>query len=265
MEQKTGLTLVTTSSSGISFTDEGKELLSFCEQLFTLSEKTQAKLYTSNQKDAPKTLSIATTVSLQYSLVAPVADLFYQKFGLRLRLLSLDPGKLIEAALKEAFDIAVYLGQKEWPKAWDTANIGELSWVVAAKPDHPALSSAKTNEDLLPYPFITPSYLVSGELESGDDFFPIPMHRRLRGHEVSTALEAIKLVAASDQLAHVPYVVAKDAQQRGLIQIWRPEKANDQPVSQPLGLAALGTQVKSSHFRWLQDQFAGAIDAANTH
>jgi DNA-binding transcriptional LysR family regulator len=93
-----------------------------------------------------------------------------------------------------------------------------MEWVLCANTKHPILKKP-TREELLKHPFVHPTYWSSEGLAKGNDFFEIPLSKRIMGYETSTADAALPLIVSTNQLGCMPKIIVQKWADRGLVKI----------------------------------------------
>ncbi len=121
------------------------------------------------------------------------------------------------AGLAGALDIAVHFEEMEWTQSWLSTKAASLQWSLFGRINHPLGQSAGLKQ-ILKYPFVNPCSWSGERLIGGEDGFPIPLRNRIKGHEVQTAFNALRIIRATDQLAFLPTLLAQDLLENGVIQ-----------------------------------------------
>jgi len=206
LEKKLSRPLVKRSTSGVVLSPEGFKLLESAESILE-----HANFLQNRPSSLPtlekKLLSIGAVAFLNSQLLSlGIPKLKSSEY--RFRLLDISPDDLVHAGLKGAFEAAVHTGNLPWPNTWATERIGSLRWVLIGKKGHP-LGSKTTEERISKFPFIIPNYWTSEGFSVGNDFCPLPLIERIRGHETSSARGAVEIAAATHQLIFVPRIAAR--------------------------------------------------------
>ncbi len=205
VEAKTGIRLFHRSAAGVSLTREGMTLRDAARDVLKVAEA----LDPPGKGDAGPVLGIGSVSFLTHELLAPnLADLAELEDRLRLRLLDLPPDQILISGIRGMFELAVHVNRLEWPASWTTTNLGETDWVLVSRAGHP-LGRKATPDDVTAFPFIVPTYLKGDSFAVGNDFCPIPWHKRIKGHEASTASIAAAIVLHTDQVAFIPRLVVR--------------------------------------------------------
>lgn len=207
VEAKTGFRLFNRSAAGVTLTREGVSLKDAARDVLKAAEALDPTR--PGEATGGLLLGIGSVSFLTHELLAPnLADLAALEDRLRLRLLDLSPDQVLISGIRGMFELAVHVNRLEWPSSWTTTSLGETDWVLVGRSGHP-LGRRATPEDATRYPFIVPTYLKGDAFAVGNDFCPIPWHRRIKGHEASTALIAAAIVKHTDQLAFIPRLVVR--------------------------------------------------------
>lgn len=236
LERKIGAPLIERSSSGIRPTAKAIELLPLFEKIHSLHEKLSGE---STKKDSD-VYSFASSSFFSTHLVPLV--LKELKTDCKVRLIDLAPTNFINAALRGAFEYCLHSQKLDWPQTWTTREVGTLKWHLYARKKHPVLKSPSM-KNVVKYPFVVPIYWSPEGTLYGDDQCPIPMSKRIRGHETATAASAAEIVKVSDQLAFLPEVVAK----RGEFSLEAVKMAWKQ-IEKPVYLSVKNSTVKQTDF-----------------
>ncbi|HEX4925339.1 MAG TPA: LysR substrate-binding domain-containing protein, partial [Bdellovibrionales bacterium] len=157
--------------------------------------------------------------------------------------------QFVPVALRGAFQVCVHTQELDWPRTWSSEQVGYLRWHLCARKDHPVFEKPGARE-VAKYPFVFPVYWTQEGFRYGSDQCPLPMAKRVRGVETTTAAAAAEIVRQSDHLAFVPELAVRPYLQRGELMIvpvtsWR-------PVAQPVFLSVKNDVVKQSVFERLQ-------------
>ncbi len=207
VEAKTGIRLFHRSAAGVSLTREGIALKDAARDVLKAAEALDPS--GKGEADGGPVLGIGSVSFLTHELLAPnLADLALLEDRLRLRLLDLPPDQILISGIRGMFELAVHVNRLEWPASWTTTNLGETDWVLVSRAGHP-LGKKATPDDVTAFPFIVPTYLKGDAFAVGNDFCPIPWHKRIKGHEASTASIAAAIVHHTDQLAFIPRLVVR--------------------------------------------------------
>jgi DNA-binding transcriptional LysR family regulator len=127
-----------------------------------------------------------------------------------LRIVEFTHNQLIAHGIQGAFGAAVHIGELDWPKSWVTVPLGHLRWsLFAGTGFHMPRMVSKAQVKKLK--FVVPIDWRGGDCVQGSDFCPLPVHQRLKGHEVFTAETAIKVASFSTHVTYVPDIIAERA------------------------------------------------------
>ena len=245
LEQKLGVTLVERSAQGIRLTPIGTDLVPYLENMQRLQESLAGAL--STEKEAP-TLTFASTSYFSTHFLPTV----FSKFGgekFKLRLVDLPPAQFVPVGLRGAFQVCVHSQDLDWPKTWTSIQVGELHWNLYARKDHPLLEKP-TLREVTRYPFVFPIYWTQEGYRYGNDQCPLPISKRIRGVETTTATAACEIVSQTEQLGFLPELVMRQSVKRGEavavpISSWK-------PVTQPVYLTVKNDQLKQHTFERIQ-------------
>jgi DNA-binding transcriptional LysR family regulator len=128
---------------------------------------------------------------------------------IRLRFIDMSPQEVQRAAMTGAIDIAIHFEKFDWTSSWTSAESAELRWSLFARKLHPLSDTAQLS-DVLKFPFVVPGHWAGDKLITGEDGFPIPWRNRVKGHEVQTAANALRIVRSTNQLVFLPTVLARE-------------------------------------------------------
>lgn len=243
IETKLGLSLFDRTSRGITMTPDAETLLPSLKKM----QKTYLDLKLgAKNSEAPRELTFATT-SFFSTHVLP--DLFQNIrpdiADTRFRLIDLAPNQLMPVAMRGGFQMAVHIGDLDWPKTWVSQHIGEVTWRLYCRKDHPTSGSNQLSK-ILKYPFVYPFYWTPEGLKYGSDNCPLPIKERTMGDLTATATSAVEVVIRSDQFGFLPDVAARPAYERGELDIktirgWP-------PVSRPVYLSVKADMITKRLF-----------------
>ncbi len=207
IETKVGARLLARSRMGVTLTPEGVIFLKTAEQILELAPDLNIQLKAQNSfQESTEVIGIAALSFVCTRLVSPCVGSWYQEQSkVRYRVVEFTHNKLSDWAGKEAFDVAIHIESFKWPKQWVSEKLGSFSWGLYAKSDHPLSMSCNT-EQVLRYPFVVPTGWSErdGEYVVGEDQCPVPLAKRLRGSEATTAENALEIVQSTQHLSFVP-------------------------------------------------------------
>lgn len=257
LEDAVGSTLMNRSALGLSVTEEGQKLLGVLNRIVDLTESL------SNVSTQERQITIASISFLSTRFIAPSLERLQQKFS-EVRMLDFPPDELIASGLRGAFTAALHVGQRDWPQSWTSKKIGDLSWFLCARKDHPLTKKRQLSEAMiLEYPFTYPIYWGKSGLVVGDDQFPVSIYKRKRGSATSTAEAAAAVVAVTDQISFLPDIIVLEEVRRGRVTFLAEDRFE---VSKPLFLTARSDLMTQASFQWLGDELTAFLgDLRKTH
>ena len=208
IEELFAFEIVKRSPRGFVFTGEGEQLVRKAELLLKNAEDVFGAGRPRAEFD--RILTIGSRGFLNILLTMPFLDsakTFSAKT--RLRFIDMSPQELQRAATAGALDIAVHFEELEWTPSWTSIKTDNLAWKLIARVGHP-LKTESSLSDVLKYPFIGPGSWTGDQLVTGADGFPVPWQSRIPGHEVQTALNALRIICGTDQLVFLPALLAHE-------------------------------------------------------
>jgi DNA-binding transcriptional LysR family regulator len=164
---------------------------------------------------------------------------------MRVRMMDLAPSQFIPVALRGAFQFCIHLQDLDWPKTWTSVPIGHLKWMLCCRKNHPLVSKPVLRE-ALKFPFVYPVYWTSEGVRYGQDHCPLPINKRIIGHETTTALSARELVRTTDHIGFLPELVLRQSLARDEIETV--EIPSWKPVQQTVYLSVKNDVVKQKTF-----------------
>jgi DNA-binding transcriptional LysR family regulator len=245
IEELFGVEILRRSARGFVFTGEGERLVEKSEHLLKVAEDifgTQAP-----SSDFERVLTVGSRGFLNILLAEPLLNIsraFAEKT--RLRFIDMSPQELQRAAMAGVVDLAVHFEEINWTSAWTTVKAAELNWKLFASSGHPLPSIASLAE-VLKYPFIGPGSWNGEKLSTGDDGFPVPWRNRIHGHEVQTAMNALRIVQNSNQLVFLPDLMASEFLSVGKIKTV--EVSDMSQVVQPLHVSVKSDRVSQKELQ----------------
>lgn len=202
LEHKAAAKLVERSVHGVVLTHEGLRILPIFNDILNRAEDLKQSV---TDRARSTMIGIGSTSFLINHLLIPVLSVSEAAAQMRFRFLEISPDQFTNAGLRNAFEIAFHFGKMDWPSTWHQEKIGDVRWSLCCGKNHPlAAKKTITEREVLKHRFIVPSYWTQEGFALGNDGCPIPIEKRLRGHETSTAEAGIALVRATDQLAFLP-------------------------------------------------------------
>ncbi|MGZ3721755.1 MAG: LysR family transcriptional regulator [Bdellovibrionales bacterium] len=211
LEQKAKARLVERSVHGVVLTHEGLRILPIFKEILAKAEPLGENV-TGTQSSV---LAIGSTSFLVNHLLIPALSETSLHETLRLRFLEISPDQFTNAGLRNAFEIAFHFGKLSWPGTWHQEKIGDVGWSLCCGKNHPLTKKTVTEREALKWKFIIPSYWTQEGFALGNDGCPIPIQKRLKGHETSTAEGAMALVKSTDQIAYLPNILIRSFESSG--------------------------------------------------
>ena len=232
IEAKLGIPMFERTSRGLTVTPDAETIL----PSLRVMQKTFMDLKMgSRNTDLPKELTFATTSFFSTHVLPDLfANLRSDHPETRFRLIDIAPNQLMPVAMRGGFQIAVHIGDLDWPKTWVSEHIGEVTWKLYCRKGHPTSGSNQLAK-ILKYPFVYPFYWTPEGLKYGTDHCPLPIKDRIMGDLTATATSAVEVVIKSDQFGFLPDIVAGPALERGELEL--KTIRNWKPVSQPVYLS----------------------------
>lgn len=237
LEKKVGAPLINRAATGVTPSARALELLPVFESMQVLLEKISGESH-----EESKIISIASSSFFSTHLVP---DILKEVKNTKFRLIDLPPTSFVTAGLRGAFQYCLHSQKLDWPQTWTTRETGKLRWNLYCRKNHPLTQTARM-KNILKYPFIVPIYWTPDGTQFGHDQCPIPMTKRIKGHETATAASAAQIVSVTDQLAFLPEVVAG----RSDLQLER-VKVPWKQVETPIYLSVKNSVVKQNDFEKL--------------
>lgn len=277
LENKVGSRLIERSLSGIILTRQGQEFLKCSEKMIKMVDEIHEINSDLNTKKNKNLYSIGAPTFLSSHLTAVVASGFKNTPNnssnnssinssnnsensneTRFRILDFSPDQITSAGLRGAFDMALHIGKLDWPRSWESVQVGQLRWGLFANKKHPLnLQKPITLAKILKYPFLVPVYWTNEGLFVGHDQCPIPFSKRIRGFETATADAALMIAKNTQQLVFVPEVLANShVLIKDLVQIPTPFWEN---VERPLYISVRTDAVSQRMFKEFKEQIAKLI------
>lgn len=236
LETKLNAILLDRSAGGVRPTARALELVPVFEKMMNLQEKLRP------ESDTHKTTQYSFASSSFFSTHLVPLILKGMPENAKVKLLDLAPTNFVPAGLRGAFEFCLHSQKLDWPQTWTTVEVGHIRWNLYARKKHPLLKNPNM-KDVLNYPFVVPIYWTQDGTQYGDDQCPIPMSKRLKGHETATAASACEIVKVTDQLAFLPEIVAGRGEY-ALASVKMPWK----DIKRPVFLSVKNSSVKQHEF-----------------
>jgi DNA-binding transcriptional LysR family regulator len=243
IERKLNITLVKRGPLGIVMTPEGEGLFQVAKNILE-----QWDGYQSNRN--PSQRSVCTIGAMSFIntfLLSRIVKDWSELTGTDLRFIDTSPDQLFQIATRGGFDFVVYVGEQNWSGNWVQDKLGTLKWSLFCRSENP-LPNHTNERRVLEFQFVVPTYWEENRFSIGADLCPASWIVRKKGAEASTANSAAQIVAASDQLAFLPYPVGISSGLREVL-------VDDWPsVERNVYLASQMDSVKQSWRKLLRDQ-----------
>lgn len=209
VERVFGFKIATRSKTGLSLTEEGKQIVLMASELTLHLRKFEEIGSIDPEFSKIKTLNLASRGFLTTLLSGLLSRNSIPEQNFKLRFLDSSPQDTLRAALAGLVDVAVHIEKWSWPGTWLSQEAATLTWGLVARQDHP-IKTKILIKDSQKYPFVGSSYLSSDRLERSTDVFPLKWSERRIGHESQTAFTSKAIVLGSDHLAFLPLVTVEN-------------------------------------------------------
>ncbi|WP_374035614.1 LysR substrate-binding domain-containing protein [Bdellovibrio bacteriovorus] len=173
-----------------------------------------------------------------------------------LRFMDLSPEELRQTATEGVLDVALHLEDIQWPQTWSAAEVGSMHWNLYVGKNHP-LKGSVSKDELLKFPFARSAYWNGRSIAQAADPLPIPRSERIMGHEMQTALTAIEIVQHSNNVALIPNIIARKAEEAGLIRSLKIRGLD--PIESRIYLSVRSDKISQRLFRQWQSQLKGLL------
>lgn len=255
LELKLKNSLLHRSAQGVTLTAYAIEIMPILESI----RDHQLQLEGLTGSKAKTTLTVATTSFFSTHFVPKILGKLHKaEPETQCELIDLPPNQFIPVALRNGFEVCIHMDDMDWPKTWTSMEVGKIHWHLVGRKGHP-LSNRATMAQVLKYPFTYPIYWTNEGKRYGEDQFPVPIKKRLRGYETATAISAAQIIAQTDQLGFLPDLVAEPLlKSRELSQI---EIPGLKPVTQKVFLSVKSDSIKQKRFEWLKNQCKTLLDS----
>lgn len=218
IENKIKLVLIRSSHSGIALTQEGISWSYFAVDLLKDAERIAAggKIGAS-EEDFQKKLVIGGRSFLNICFSAQlVSGETTDLAGTKYCFLDMSPDELTAAFQSGLIDVGIFIGNLPTTQSWKSAKVGMFDWAFYARKGHP-LSYGATVPQIQKYPFTVPAFWLDKKVITGSDRLSELVTEKIRGHECQNAFTAIRIIQATDHIACLPSIVAKEALENGLV------------------------------------------------
>lgn len=252
LEQKAKARLVERSVHGVVLTHEGLRILPVFQDILARAESL-AETGTGGQASV---LAIGSTSFLVNHLLIPTLGRSALAETSRLRFLEIAPDQFTNAGLRNAFEVAFHFGKLTWPGTWHQEKVADVKWSLCCRNEHPLAKKAVTEREALKYKFIVPSYWTQEGFALGNDGCPVPMQKRLRGHETSTAEGAMALVRATDHVAYLPEILIRTFADSGEV---RRLEVRGWEEARPLYLTVRADLISEKRLKQIRDAVTAKI------
>lgn len=209
LESVFGFEIIKRSPRGFLLTGEGAKLAGDSATIFREADR----LFFNKEAQAPleRVITLGTRGFLNLFSAAPMIEASRQlRKPVRLRFIDMSPEDLRKAAFENAIEMGIHFEKISLTSSWTTEEVGVIEWFLFARTGHP-LGSQATIQEVLKFPFVGSGYWTGEKLMTSDDGFSVPWRHRTKGHEVQTALTALKVIKTTDQLVYLPSLIFKEA------------------------------------------------------
>ncbi len=247
LEIKLGNSLIHRSTLGISLTAYALEILPYFEGIRNYQQRLDGHIEGANEKSI---LSFATTSFFSsHFLPRILGKIAKTSPEIHCRMMDLPPNQFIPVGLRNGFEICIHLEDLDWPRTWTSVMVGRIQWQLCCRKDHP-IAKNPSLKNILDYPFVHPIYWTNEGLRHGNDHFPIPIKKRIRGYETSTATSAAEVVSQTDHLGFLPHLVSQPLVQQKKLHILN--VSGIKPIEEPVYLTVKSDAIKQHRFEGLK-------------
>ena len=218
IEKKIKVTLIRSSHSGIALTQEGLAWSYFAVDLLKDAERIASGGKGENSGDSfQRRLVIGGRAFLNVCLSALfVSGEKTDLAGTKYCFLDMSPDELTAAFQSGLIDVGIFIGSQPTTQSWKSTRLGSFEWAFYARKNHP-LSYGATVQQIRNYPFTVPAFWMDRKVITGSDRLSDLVTEKIRGHECQNAFTAIRIIQATDHIACLPSIVAKEALETGLV------------------------------------------------
>lgn len=215
IEEKLQTQILQRSALRVSFTLEGMELLKIAKGILEASKGLLPKKNLSALNSPIVTLSSLSFFN-QFLIPGCINSMRKRNSNLRVRVLEIASKDLIVSGIKGYFEMSLHIGKLDWPRTWVSKEVGKMHSGLYVRADH-KLQTDCSESDLLNERFVIPLRWTNNGIQTGEDNCPLPMSQRLHGDGAESAGVALSLIQHTDQLAYLPYIVAKELLNKKII------------------------------------------------
>ena len=218
IENKIKVVLIRSSHSGIALTQEGISWSYFAVDLLKDAERiASGGKIGASEEEFQKRLVIGGRSFLNVCFSAQLVsgetnDLAATKYCF----LDMSPDELTAAFQSGLIDVGIFIGNLPTTQSWKSTKVGTFDWAFYARKGHP-LTYGATVQQIRKYPFTVPAFWLDKKVITGSDRLSELVSEKIRGHECQNAFTAIRIIQATDHIACLPSIVAKEALENGLV------------------------------------------------
>ena len=218
IENKIKVVLIRSSHSGIALTQEGISWSYFAVDLLKDAERiASGGKIGESEEDFQKRLVIGGRSFLNVCFSAQLASGDTSDLaGTKYCFLDMSPDELTAAFQSGLIDVGIFIGNLPTTQSWKSAKVGTFDWAFYARKGH-SLSYGATVQQIRKYPFTVPAFWLDKKVITGSDRLSELVTEKIRGHECQNAFTAIRIIQATDHIACLPSIVAKEALENGLV------------------------------------------------
>ena len=213
VERELGQQLFHRSQQGMRVTSFGHQVFPGFKEL--LAAATDLSVAIDSDQQSKPLMNIGSLSFLNQELMTRLLNEFEElPPQRRYRLIDVAPDQIVSLGLAGAFEAAMHVGKLEWTGIWTSKLVGQMRWCLYAAKGHPLPANA-SEAQTLQYPFVIPAYWAPGGFSQGNDHCPVPLARRIKGTETSTAVTAVNVIAHTNEIAFLPEIVAAGRVEEG--------------------------------------------------
>lgn len=204
IEKNLGSRMFDRSIQGLHITPEGAR---FQEMLPTILRVIDEIKNPGSSDPAHKEFNIGGVSFLNsYLLAATLARLVDEYAGAVFRNFDATNEQIIALVQRGQVDLAIHIGEIDWPGSWVSKKIGSIQWILVAGKNSP-LPNTVDQTALADIDFVTPLLFSVDGLKNGSDMCPLSKSERKVPFQVTTAETALSLVTTGLCVAFLPKII----------------------------------------------------------
>lgn len=219
IEDSLGATIINRSAVGFTLTSAGDTLIKRAVELLQAASGLGSVSMQDPSAGFKRTLTFGSRGFLNVALAGVISETVRSVSSSEgIRFVDLSPEETIDAMRVGALDLVLSVGELSVTKDWLGYHVGQVEWTVFGRKHHPLVFSSNVKYDISQYRIIHQAYWNGKRIINNEGLTHPVTGRAQNGYGAETALVALSVSCATDQIVYAPRIAAKYLLDLNLIQ-----------------------------------------------